>query len=187
MLIADADTVRFRHELARRATAAQIPDYQRRMLHKKVLAVLAEPPIDPNTLAALAFHAEQAGDTDAVICHGPAAADRAAALGAHREAAELYALVLRHGDNARMFRRCCGTSATPSALSVRVNGRLRAVVSRRDHVRRALGDRLSEGDGLRWLSHMLLPLGRTAEAPEAGLASLLCLTTSAPRCSWPGR
>ena len=98
VLVADADTVGFRHELARRATAEQIPDYQRRLLHKRALTVLAEPPIDPNTLAALAFHADQAGDTDAVIHYGPAAAERASALGANREAAELYALALRHAD-----------------------------------------------------------------------------------------
>ncbi len=57
VLLADADTVGFRHELARRATAEQIHDYQRRVLHKRALTVLTEPPIDPNTLAALAFHA----------------------------------------------------------------------------------------------------------------------------------
>ncbi len=181
VLIADADTVRFRHELARRATAAQIPDYQRRMLHKKVLAVLAEPPIDPNTLAALAFHAEQAGDTDAVICHGPAAADRAAALGAHREAAELYALVLRHGDNSPNVQKVlwlerhafssylCGSTAASER-------------SFRDAIalRHELGDRLSEGDDLRWLSHMLLPLGSVAKAAEAGLASLSVLDEIGP-------
>ena len=105
VLVADADTVGFRHELARRATVEQIPDYQRKVLHKRALTVLAEPPVDPNRLAALAFHADQAGDTDAVIRYGPAAAERASALGANREAAELYALALRHADTVPDSRR----------------------------------------------------------------------------------
>ena len=98
VLVVDTDTVGFRHELARRATAERIPAYQRRLLHKQVLTALAAPPIDPDSLGALAFHADHAGDTDAVIGYGPAAAERAAVLGANREAAELYALVLRHAD-----------------------------------------------------------------------------------------
>src|SRR5581483_6009817 len=73
VLVADEAVVRVRHELARRAALDQIPDHQRRLLHKRALAALAEPPIDPNMLAALAFHAEQAGDAGAVIAHAPAA------------------------------------------------------------------------------------------------------------------
>ena len=129
VLIADADTVGFRHELARRATAEQIPDYQRRVLHKRVLTAIAEPPIDPNTLAALAFHADQAGDTDAVIRHGPAAAERAATLGANREAAESYALVLRHAD-AIPDPSKSGVAGAPriQQLSERADRELRAII-----------------------------------------------------------
>ena len=71
VLVADADTVGFRHELARRAALDQIPAYQRRMLHKQALIVLTEPPIDPDGLGALAFHADQAGDTTRSSATGP--------------------------------------------------------------------------------------------------------------------
>ena len=98
VLVADGDKVGFRHELARRATLAQIPGYERVALHKSALTILAEPPIDPDTLAALAFHAEEAGDTDAAVRYGIAAAQRAASLRANREAAGLYRLALRHAD-----------------------------------------------------------------------------------------
>lgn len=67
VLIADGNVIGFRHELARRATLDRIDHHQRRVLHKQALTVLAEPPVDPNTLAALVFHADQAGDDDAVI------------------------------------------------------------------------------------------------------------------------
>jgi predicted ATPase len=116
VLVTDGDTVGFRHELARRVTADSIPEYQRRLLHKRVLAVLAEPPIDPNRLAALAFHADQAGDTYAVILYCPAAAERASALGANRQAAELYALALRHADSIPANRRSNGLSSMRSAV-----------------------------------------------------------------------
>jgi predicted ATPase len=100
VLVDDGAVVGFRHELARRATLEQIPGHRRRLLHAGALAVLAEPPVDPDTLAALAFHADQAGDRDAVLGYGPAAAERAAALGANRETVTLYALVLHHADTA---------------------------------------------------------------------------------------
>ena len=91
-------TVGFRHELARLAAAEQIPDYRRRELHACALDALSDPPIAPEMLGALAFHAGEAGDADAVIRYGPDAAARAAGLRANREAAELYDLVLRHAD-----------------------------------------------------------------------------------------
>jgi DNA-binding CsgD family transcriptional regulator len=47
-------------------------------------------------------------------------------------------------------------------------------------VRHELGDRLAEGDNLRWLSQMLWPLGRSTEAREAGRASLRLLEDCGP-------
>jgi DNA-binding CsgD family transcriptional regulator len=181
VLIADAGTVGFRHELARRATAAQIPDYQRRVLHKRALTVLAEPPIDPNKLAALTFHADQAGDIDAVIRHGPTAAERAALLGAHREAAELYSLVLRHagaiGDEQKVnWLERHAFSSYLCGLTAASERSFRDAIA----LRHELGDRLGEGDDLRWLSHMLLPLGNTTEATDAGRASLRLLEEIGP-------
>jgi ATP/maltotriose-dependent transcriptional regulator MalT len=52
--------------------------------------------------------------------------------------------------------------------------------------RRHLGDQLGEGDNLRWLSHMLWAMGRTAEATEAGEASLRMLERlpPTPQLAW---
>lgn len=181
VLVADAGTIGFRHELARRATAEQIPDYQRRLLHKRALTVLAEPPIDPNILAALAFHADQAGDTDAVILYGAAAAERASALGANRQAAELYALVLRHADSMPGEQKVIwleqhAFSSYVSGLTETSAEWLREAIA----LRHTLGDRLGEGDNLRWLSHMLYPMGRTTEAIQAGRTALRLLEDLGP-------
>jgi DNA-binding CsgD family transcriptional regulator len=187
VLVADADTVGFRHELARRAALDQIPAYQRRMLHKQALVVLSEPPIDPDGLGALAFHADQAGDTDAVICYGPAAAERAFSLGANREAAELYALTLRHADAIPDDQRVIWLEQ--HAISSHLSGLPDAAVSAfydAAALRHALGDRLGEADDLRLVSYILWLLGRTTEGVEAGHASLRLLddVRPCPQLAW---
>jgi DNA-binding CsgD family transcriptional regulator len=173
LLVADGDSVRFRHELTRRATLEQIPHYDRRVMHRLALDALAEPPIDPDALASLVFHAEQAGDGSAVVRYGPAAAERAATSGAHCDAAELYALVLGHAGStpdrhkARWLER--------HAFSCFSSGHVAAAAkSWRDAItlRHRLGDRLAEGDNLRRLSNMLAMLGDTAAAAEAAHESL---------------
>jgi DNA-binding CsgD family transcriptional regulator len=181
VLVADADTVGFRHELARRAALDQIPAYQRRVLHKQALTVLAEPPIDPDALGALAFHADQAGDYDAVIRYGPAAAERAFSLAANREAAELYALTLRHADAIPDQQRV--TWIEQHAFCSHLSGLPDAAACSYRHaaaLRGKLGDRLGEGENLRLLSYILWMLGRAAEAIEAGRASLRVVEAVGP-------
>ena len=85
--------VGFRHELAREAVEASLGPARRRAVHRAMLSALAASP-DPDP-ARLAHHAEGAGDIAAVIEHAPAAARRAASLGAHRQAAAQYARALR--------------------------------------------------------------------------------------------
>jgi DNA-binding CsgD family transcriptional regulator len=178
VLVGDGDAIGFRHELARRATLDRLGDHQRKELHARALAALIEPPIDPNTLAALAFHAEQAGDRDAVLHYGIAAAERAAGLRAHRQAAELYALVLRHSDTTPAEQKVVWLEQ--HALTSYLGGLVQACVhSYRDAItlRRQLGDRLAEGDDLRRLSHVL---SRLSAAREAGHASLRLLEQCGP-------
>ena len=181
VLVADGAVVGFRHELARRAATEQIPAYQLRELHARVLAALSNPPIAPETLGALTFHADEAGDSDAVIRYGPAAAARAAALRSNREAAELYALVLRHADTVAAQDRVVWLER--HAFSRYWCGQEEAAIgSLRDAIalRHDLGDRRREGDDLQWLSHMLWALGHTTEATEVGRASLRVLEDVGP-------
>jgi DNA-binding CsgD family transcriptional regulator len=187
VLIADGDVIRFRHELARRATRAQIPDFDRIELHRCALTALAAPPADPNALAALAFHADEAGDNDAAIRYGIAAAQRAAALGANREAASLYALALRRAGAARVHDRVVWLEG--HAFACYLSGQADpAVASLREAIvmRRKLSDHIAEGDDLRWLSRLLQPLGCAAEAIDAAHASLKLLEGlgPSPQLAW---
>ena len=92
------DTVAFRHELAQRAVEESLAPGRRLELHRNVLGTLEQAPQTSSDLARLAHHAEGAHDGDAVLRYAPAAAQRAAALGAHREAAAQYARALRYSD-----------------------------------------------------------------------------------------
>jgi DNA-binding CsgD family transcriptional regulator/tetratricopeptide (TPR) repeat protein len=99
MLGSQPNAVAFRHELARLAVEESIAPNRRVELHRLALAALAEPPGGQPDLARLAHHAEAAGDTDAVLRFAPAAATRAASLGAHREAAAQFGRALRFGGD----------------------------------------------------------------------------------------
>ena len=93
MLRADRDAIAFRHEIARVAVEEALSPLERRRLHRRALAALAAAP-NPD-LARLAHHAEAADDADAVLRYAPAAGERAAQLGSHREAAAQFARALR--------------------------------------------------------------------------------------------
>ena len=94
LLLADAATLRFRHELARVAVESALTPPVAQALHAQVLRALTA---DGRSLPAarLAHHAALAGDEAAVRLHAPAAADDARARGAHREAARHYRSVLQ--------------------------------------------------------------------------------------------
>lgn len=178
VLVAEGQALGFRHELARRATLDRIDDYRRRTLHTQALRALTEQAVDSNTLAALAFHADQALDHEAAVRYGAAAAERAAGLGAHRQAAELYTLVLRHAESASAGQKAQWLEhhAQASYLGGRVQACVRsyrAAIA----LRHQLGDRLAEGDDLRRLSHVL---SRLSEARKAGRASLRLLEQCGP-------
>src|SRR6201999_1754525 len=98
MLQAESDRVFFRHELARMAVEGSIPPSVFRDLHRRALEGLATPTAGEADVESLAYHAEAAGEVEAVLRFAPAAARRAATVGAHRQAAAHYAEALRFGE-----------------------------------------------------------------------------------------
>jgi DNA-binding CsgD family transcriptional regulator len=190
VLVADGPNdgvIGFRHELARRATLDEIPSVQRTALHSRALEALAEPPVDPNNLAALAFHAERAGDQDKVIHYGLAAGERATLLGAHSQAVELYSLVLRYADTAPAEQKVEWLER--HAFACYLCGLGEASLSSWQEaitLRHAMRDTLGEGEDLCWLSHELWGMGRTSEAAEAARASLQLVQDAGtcPQLAW---
>ncbi|MER7309527.1 LuxR family transcriptional regulator [Streptomyces griseoluteus] len=169
-------TAEFRHELTRQAVLEAVPAAHRLRVHRQALALMRSGPVAADDLALLADHSEGAEDAAAVLEYAPAAAAHAAASGAHREAAAQYARALRYADDLPTDQQTSLLEGHSQAclLSSRLD---EGVASRRTAVRlrRALGDRLGEGEDLRRLSCWLWPAGRTAEARQTGLEAVRVL------------
>jgi DNA-binding CsgD family transcriptional regulator len=169
MLRLDRDAVAFRHELARLAIEESIRPHRRTALHREALRALREPPAGGPDLARLAHHAEAAGDADAVLEFAPAAAARAASLGAHREAAAQYARALRSADRLSPTER--GDLLEHRSYECYVTDQLDDAIEALGlavECHRAVGDRLAEGRSLRERSELMWCPGRIGPAEEAG-------------------
>jgi DNA-binding NarL/FixJ family response regulator len=181
MLHAERDTVAFRHEIARVAIEETLPPDRRVALHRAALAALLAAPGGRSDEARLAHHADAAGDADAVLRHAPRAGDRAAALGAHREAAAQYALALRYAeelasaDRAALLERCAYERYLTGAITDAIDARRRAL---EEH--RRVGDRLREGDTYRWLSRLAWFHGDGATAEAEAQRAVVLLETLTP-------
>jgi DNA-binding CsgD family transcriptional regulator/tetratricopeptide (TPR) repeat protein len=97
LLVNDGPGLRFQHELARVAVEQETAAHRRRPLHQRILRVLVDGGITDE--ARLAYHAEGAGNAEAVLRYAPAAARRAAELRSHREAALQLERALRFADD----------------------------------------------------------------------------------------
>ena len=169
VLRSDGGTIAFRHELARLAVESELSPHRRRALHADVLVAL-EPTGDA---ARLAHHAEEAGDTEAVLRYAPDAGRAAAAASAHREAATQFGRALRHADGLPASDRA--ELLTSWAQELHVTGRhedaAEAYVEAAE-LYRLLGDTLRQGDVLGRLPSTYIANGRNAEAEEASRQSI---------------
>jgi DNA-binding CsgD family transcriptional regulator len=172
--------LRFRHEIARLAILEELPATRAQALNVQVLEALRARDQGPESLARLAHHAEAAGDAKAALEYANAAARRAASLGAHRQAADHYAMAVRHGEHlpeaefaAQLdaFAWECHLTARPDEA---FEARRRAVA-----LWRKLGDDASAADSLARLAHQLVAFGRDVES-EAVMREALDLVASQP-------
>jgi DNA-binding CsgD family transcriptional regulator/tetratricopeptide (TPR) repeat protein len=180
MLRDEDGLVCFRHELARLAVEESIPPRRRRALHAAALRAIAGHACTPDP-AVLAHHGEGSRDTEAVLRYAPAAAELAASLGAHREAASQLARALRFGDGLPPERRAellerrtdeCFLADEPEP----------ALESEREALgcHRALGDALREGRSLSRLARLYSFCSRDVEADEAALEAVELLERRPP-------
>ena len=166
LLTGDGAAVTFRHEIARLAVAGAVAAHRGSAIHARILASLQALGCDDD--ACMAFHAEAAGDGPAALRYASAAARRAAALASHREAATQFERALRFADQAE-----------PAAVASLYDGfayeaslldRWQEAADARERALalwRQVGDRLREGDTLRWLASSLCSLSRG----DAGVAA----------------
>jgi DNA-binding CsgD family transcriptional regulator/tetratricopeptide (TPR) repeat protein len=166
VLEADPGHVWFRHELARRAIERQLTSSARVAGNRRVLAELAARP--GVELSRLAHHAQGAGDPEAVIRHGLAAAREAAGAGAFSEALAHYELVL--GWSGQLPAEQLATVLEES-IWVRYNlSRFDEAVARAGQVvglRERIGDPATLGQALTTLSRMRYMVNDPAGSEEA--------------------
>jgi tetratricopeptide (TPR) repeat protein len=180
MLRAERDAVSFRHEIARVAVEEALSPHRRMTLHRKALVALAAHGARPDPVR-LAHHAEAADDAEAVLLHAPAAGERAAMLGSHREAAAQFARALRYGADLPRGRRaellerrsyeCYLTNDMAGAIDARR-------LALEEHS--AAGDRLRQGDAHRWLSRLVWFRGESATAESEARRAVELLEPLAP-------
>jgi DNA-binding CsgD family transcriptional regulator/DNA-binding transcriptional ArsR family regulator len=92
-------TLAFRHALTRQAVLARLLQPERHARHRQVAELLESSP--ESTPAALAYHWSQAGEPTRAALYALRAAERAASLHAHREAARFYELARAGGAGPR--------------------------------------------------------------------------------------
>jgi DNA-binding CsgD family transcriptional regulator len=164
MLHRERDGVAFRHEIARAAIEEALPLDRFVALHRLALRALTTPPHAREDLARVAHHAEAAGDRDAVLRYAAGAGERAAVLGAHREAAAQFARALRYAERlgneqrARLLERRSYECYLTNAIGDAIEARREALALYEQQ-----GDRLREGDARRWLSRLLWYAGENPD------------------------
>lgn len=181
MLVASANWLMFRHELARQMIWDAITPHQRVVLHRLVLDALKASPITRTDDARLAHHAEAVGDAEAVLVYAPAAARRAAAASAHREAANLYALAQRYAaqlppdQHARLLEEY---AVECDAVGLQTDG----IAARRTAIQlwREQGNALKQGENLAHLMTLLNRVGHNAEAQQVSRAAIDILEALPP-------
>ena len=185
LMVADGMWLRFRHEIARLAVAESVPAHRRLLMHRRALDVLSEQGCDDE--ARLAYHAEAAGDANAVLRYAPAAGRRARRLGAHHEAAAQFARALRSADiaaadeRAGLYEELADESALLDRLAEAEDAARRAL-----SLRREIGDRLGEGATQARLSRIAWSLCRGTDAVAEARAALAVLEPLGPTVELAG-
>lgn len=172
-----AEGVRFRHELARRATEASLTAVRRRALDRHLVQVLS----GTEDVARLLHHAMRCSDGDTVVAHAPDEGEYAARVGANRQAIGYFeaALDFEHLIQPRRLAAVCDSYAWALHIAQRFD---EAVAYGRRAVRMwaDLGDVPAEAAGLRRLARELLLAGRSAEALGCAERALELVNTDDP-------
>ncbi|WP_436533324.1 AAA family ATPase [Actinoplanes sp. HUAS TT8] len=179
LLEQDGESVRFRHELLRRAALGTVAplvrtDAHRRLLRASVVAGATDP-------ARLVRHAAGCDDAEAVLRHAPRAARRAASSGDPGAAADHCDLLLRYADRLDPAARADAWEAL-AEYAFASGDPARAVPARQAALalRERAGDLTGIGANLRHLSRLHRWLGRPDDAAAVAGAAVEVLATVDP-------
>jgi DNA-binding CsgD family transcriptional regulator len=183
LLLADATTLAFRHELARVAIESSLPAAVAQSLHAQALKALIEAPANAApSPARLVHHAALAQDSAAVRRFAPVAAEQAQQRGAHRAAAAQWRLALAHDtvppslEQARWLEAYATECQLTDQLDVAIDARQRLGA-----LYRALGQTRLEADNASRSALVFVLALRNAEA-DAASAHAIELLDALPPC-----
>jgi len=170
LLLVDGTGLAFRHEITRRAVEDALSPLRRAQLHRRELARLDRAGA---SAARRLHHAIGAGDRARVEELAPLAAAQASRLGAHREAAHAWAALLEReapaGDPGQF---------ELYAFELHVTGEMARAIAWQQHalaIHIETGDRLRQGDSLRFLSRLHYLNGERGRAEERGAQAIAIL------------
>lgn len=179
-LLADTgEHLKFRHEIARRAVEAALPEDARRSINARVLAALSGAVGIP--AARLVHHARQAHVWETVRRLAPAAAAEASALGSHREAADMLSALLNGPGGEALADRAELSMAL--GIELYLLGRMDEALLRVEDARRRHeqhGDLLKVGDCLRWISRFNYLNGDRVAAETHAAVAVRLLSAQPP-------
>jgi DNA-binding CsgD family transcriptional regulator/DNA polymerase III delta prime subunit len=98
ILMSEAYSFLFRHELSRMAVEESLSEVKRHKFNTQVLSVLIKQKNTDQLLARIIHHASKADDREAILKYAPRAAKQASLLGAHKMAAKHYLTALHYSD-----------------------------------------------------------------------------------------
>jgi len=179
MAVLTDDCVEFRHEIERQVIEESLPPGRRVVLNRAALTALAARQ-NPD-LPRLVHHAEAAGDAAAMLRFGPAAAERAAAAGARREAAAMYARTLKFSESLGSRERA--ELLERFAAEAYFAGTERHVIQALQdahQIYKGADDLAGQGRALRQLAKQHGLEGRLAESKAAALQSVAVLEQIPP-------
>jgi len=174
LLVDEGTGLRFRHEIARLVIAQEIPAHRQTLIHAPILSALQARGSRDD--ARMAFHAEGAGDEEAVVRHASLAARRAVDLGSHREAAAQYERALRWAAHttpstqAELYTGLAEEATLSDQSQTAANADEEAL-----RLWRTLDDRRHEGESLQRYSLTLKHLCRGDEAVAAAVEAVSML------------
>ncbi|MBU2993317.1 AAA family ATPase [Octadecabacter sp. 1_MG-2023] len=166
VLVPIGQDLKFRHELTRMAVCARMGPARKRESHALFLAAYLEIPELSQEFDRILFHAEGAQDQAAILTFAPLAADRAATLGAHREAAMFLGTALTCIDHAtpEVAAHITEHWAYEAGLSLGIDDEVIAARERAVDLWTKLGRADRVGENLRWLSRLFWYRGEAKKA-----------------------
>ncbi|WP_267480485.1 ATP-binding protein [Roseibium aggregatum] len=186
LLIESGGRLSFRHEIARIAIYDRLSHPRRVEAHRCFLDHLCNREDGAQPLDMIVHHARGAEHEQLLLRYAPLAADNAASLGAHREAARFLEHVLPLADSLDLEQAAeiCERWAYEAGLSLGIDADV--ISSRRKAVElwRKAGNENRVGENLRWLSRLHWYRGEAEEAKRYIEEAIEVLENNASATEW---